>query len=127
MKNLFILFILLISFNSFSFEKYVCQEYDRATKSMLNRTVILEKIGIASDHLDDEGNYEATKIPYKLSFFKGIEPFSESEHKGIVLTEDVWFEFTSKDKTITFTLYLDEWEEAYLTIKGQKTSYFVCR
>ena len=127
MKTLLVLLTLFVSFSSFSFEKHVCQEYNLKTKKMLNRTLILEKIGAESDQLDENGNYEATKIPYKISFFEGIEAFSEDEHSGIVLTEDVRFEFTSNDKKIKFLLYLDEWEKAYLTIKGQKTSYFVCR
>jgi hypothetical protein len=128
MKKIITLITLILAFNSFAFEKYVCQEYDRDTQNILSRTIVLEPTGKPSDHLGEDGEYESTKIPYAFTLFDGLDTFRADSEKGTVFTEDVYFRFESSESDVTFELYLDEMEEGYLNLaKGSETVYFVCR
>jgi hypothetical protein len=128
MKNFILLFTVTLTFNTFAFEKYVCQEYDRTSKEILNRTISLQPTGKPSDHLDENGEYESTKIPYSFTIYTGLDTFRARSVKGTVYTEDVIFNFIAADSSVSFDLYLDEMEEGYLKINSEsKTSFFVCR
>lgn len=128
MKILVSIFTLVLTLNTFAFEKYVCQEYDRKTEKILDRTIVLSPTGEPSDHIGEDGEYESTKIPYSFVIYKGLDTFRAYSQKGTVYTEDVHFRFEAKDSGLSFDLYLDEMEEGYLKLTSDaKIDFFVCR
>jgi hypothetical protein len=127
-KKSILLITLIFTSNTFAFEKYVCQEYDRSTEKILDRTMVLNPTGKPSDHLDESGDFESTKIPYSFTLYSGLDTFYARSIKGFVYTEDVIFKFIASDSELSFDLYLDEMEEGYLKLtKDTETVFFVCR
>lgn len=125
-----ILLLSALTLSAFAEEKFICQEYDRKTETLLNRTVVLTPMGQATEKLNDEGEYEAMQIPYAFELYEGIDIFPKVSAKGTVLTEDVWFSFTSHNQKVGFSMYLDELEESGLSLisdSGEEVAYFVCR
>lgn len=125
-----ILLLSILTLSAFAEEKFICQEYDRETEKLLNRTVVLTPRGEATEKLNDEGEYEAMQIPYSFELYEGIEFFPEISAKGTVLTEDVYFSFTSNDEKVGFSMYLDELEESGLSLisdSGEENADFICR
>jgi hypothetical protein len=109
----------VLSASAFAGEKLVCNEYSRRTSKLLQTTVVLTPM--------KEGEIrEGQKFPYRLERFVGAEVMANLEVEGTVLTEDVSFEFTSKDKKLSFHVYMDEMNESGLTLEG-KTSSYICR
>lgn len=128
MKKIITLFFLMLTFNVFSYEKYVCQEYDVSTKKILQRTIVLEPVGEPSDHYDEDGNFNSQKIPYTFVIYKGLDTFNARPIKGFVFTEGVFFSFLSSESELSFEIYLDEMDEGDLYVSSDsKTAYFVCR
>ena len=109
-----------------NFGKYVCQEYDRTTEKLLQKTVVLVQAGQAVDKLDENGHYIAMEAPYLLEVYEGINFFPIHSVRGTVISEDVNFHFTSEDGTIGFSMYLDEMEESGLSVNNQQ-SYYSCK
>ena len=136
MKNLIPAALLLLT-TSLSFagdyDKFVCQEYDRATEQLLQNTIVLSQTGEGKDKLNDQGEYIGYELPYSLELYEGLDVFPEFSAKGLVLTEDVYFGFEGKDKKgqkVNFTIYLDEMEEAGLVriADGNEVfSDYICR
>lgn len=121
MKSLMLSLIVssVLSANALAAEKLVCSEYSRRTSKLLQTTVVL----VPSK---DGELREGQKFPYRLELYKGAEVVADLEIDGAVLTEDVSFEFTSKDKKVRFHVYMDEMNESGLTVDGKTTSY-ICR
>ncbi len=128
--------VLLIAISGFAHSAYaasermVCQEYDRESDKLLNKTVVLTPTGPSKDKLDEKGEYIAVETPYLISIYEGSSTYTEQEFSGHVLSEDVNFNFESDDGKIVFYTYLDEPAESGLVIKDggkEVSSDFVCR
>lgn len=101
-------------------QKYVCNEYDRATDALKQTTLVVMQTG--------EGTLiEGESMPFVLEMYKGANVIPDLTVDGVVLTEDVMFNFESNDKTVQFHLYLDEMNESSLTIEGKDVGSFICR
>ena len=130
MKMIQLLLLTTLTLSAFAEGKFFCQEYDRKTEQMLSRSVVLTPIGEATEKLNEDGEYEAMLIPYQIEVFDGLKYFPVISTKGTALTEDVWFDFTSNDNKVGFSMYLDELEESGLSLisdDSQINSDFVCR
>lgn len=119
MKFLF-LALAFASTGAIASTSFTCKELD----SKQNRIVILEQIGNAKI-------VEGKKVPFKLTVLKTPADGSEValvvlETEGTVETEDVMFDFTSKDKKVKFGIYMDELDQSWLKIGKAKTSRFEC-
>ncbi len=111
-------------------ERMVCQEYERESGKLLNKTIVLTATGPSKDKHDEKGEYIAVETPYLISIYEGSSTYTEQEFTGHVLSEDVNFDFESDDGKIHFYTYLDEPAESGLVIQdGKKETRldFVCR
>lgn len=116
------IFAVLLFTSSMAFAdgvKYVCTKYDRATDKLENMTVVLQQTG--AGELE-----EGAPMEFYLEVYEGLSYAPEYSAKGTVETEDVMFDFESKDGKITFHIYLDEMEESSLYINGMDLGDFVC-
>lgn len=96
--------------------QYICKELQGDE----TRTVVLTQVG-------SRKIVEGKKEPFVLELYKTGQKTPLLVAEGTVETEDVMFNFTSADKRTVFGIYLDELDQSYLTLKGQKTSYFDCK
>lgn len=102
--------------------RWVCSEYSRSTREMLQRTVVLSQT-------DPRALEEGEPSAFSLEIFEGTRGTPSLSSEGKVVTEDVhlYYESTSGDQVVTFATYLDELEESSLTIDGEEAGDFVCR
>lgn len=131
MKSLVISLLVLGSISVFSgdYDKLVCQRYNYQSGKVLQSTIVLEKTGKALEgyHKVPELQYEAEKIPYRLTFYKnGPESFNGVDYEGYVYTEDVDFFFTTDNGKVSFRLYLDEMNEGTFSKARMKTQNYFC-
>ncbi len=121
MKTTILCLASLLSFSAFGAEKYVCNQYNRENEKILQTTAVLTPA--------QEGEVqEGVPHPYRLALFNGANAVEELESEGVVMLEDVMFEFKSTDaKKARFMLYLDEMEESSLSIAGEEKGDFICR
>ena len=93
-------------------------------------TLVLYKTGKHYEFNDENGEYVGVKAPFYLEVFRKGEYYpARVSAKGTVLTEDVYFEFTSEDKSVFFSIYLDEMETGKLVVKkgeSTKKTDYVC-
>ncbi|MCB9091842.1 MAG: hypothetical protein H6621_03065 [Halobacteriovoraceae bacterium] len=129
MKKFISLLVLAGSFSALArtdYQKYVCQEYDYQTGAVLDRTVVLSPV--SDDNTDwDEGEV----VSYKLEIYEDQSAWEpEVEIEGLVTVEDVMFQFIGEDnegREVSMMIYLDEMEESWLTIDGNKELQLNCR
>ena len=95
--------------------KYFCKE--RA--EFKRRTVVLTQLNGATAK-------EGFKTPYRFEVYTdSTKP--EISVLGLVETQDAMFVFTSNDKTYSFEIFMDELDQASLSVKGQdKTTPYEC-
>ncbi len=104
----------------FAAEKYVCTEFDVNTKKLMQNTIVLTPKG--------DGKLEEGKpFGYYLESFTGASNTSTWSVEGAVKTEDVMFNFVSKDLNTTVRLYMDELDQTVLSVKGKKYASYICR
>ena len=109
----------LISASAFAADKFVCTEYDRKTDKLMQKTVALYPL--------EKGEIkEGTPMKYSFELHEGADVSATTEVNGTVLTEDVLFNFTSDDGKIEFHIYMDEMNEAGLTINGKTDGSYIC-
>lgn len=102
-------------------EKYVCNDFTHSTNKLGQNTLVLSP-------LEDGEITEGKPMAYRLDSYEGADVTEKWSAEGNVLTEDVMFEFTSKNKAINFMIYLDEMNESVLTQKGKKNNVrYICR
>ena len=110
-------------------DKLVCQQFNRNSKRVLSKTIVLVKTGttLEGEFKIPELQYEAAKTPYNMKIIKnGTSPFNSKDYNGFVYTEDVGFVFKADKSDVVFKLYLDEMESGYLNVSNTKTKYFFC-
>ena len=120
MKNIVLSTLVLLSFNSYGGEKFVCNEYNRQTNTLTQYTVVLAQNG-------DEKIAEGKAIPFGLEIYKGANVEPELKTSGAALVEDVMLNFKSKDKKVEFSIFKDELDQSALTINGSKKTSYICR
>jgi hypothetical protein len=97
---------------------FSCQETNKKSP----KTIILKKATLKPIKENEPVAYELKIIQAPAV---GSEPEVVMTAKGVVITEDVIFDFTSLDKKVRVKIYLDELDMAYLTLNG-KESYLNC-
>jgi hypothetical protein len=122
MKNLSILLALLASSSALAGEKYVCNEYDPTTEQLLQTTVVLTQKG-------DEPIVEGKSVKFSLELFRGSSTEAEVSVAGKARTNDVKFVFTSDNRKVSFSMYLDEANQSSLSLSSRSSdsTIFVCR
>ena len=100
--------------------KLVCNEYDRGTEKILQKTFVLI-------HLDKKEVTDGANNRFVFEMYKGAKTYPEFTASGTVETEDVYFFFQSDDKKVEVSLYLDEMNETELGIDGKKVGDYICR
>lgn len=98
----------------------VCHQYDRQSDALLQRTVVLV-------NRDEKPIVEGEKIPFSLESWDGSEQFRAESVDGVVETEDVMFFFTSTDGKTSFRHFMDEINEASMSIAGADAGDYICR
>ncbi len=98
----------------------VCHDFDRETEQLAQRTVVLTKT-------DERPLVEGQKTAFSIAIFEGAETYTEKEFDGTVETEDVVFDFQSKDGKVGFHAYMDEADQASLSLDGREAGDFICR
>ncbi|MES3036476.1 MAG: hypothetical protein V4736_01095 [Bdellovibrionota bacterium] len=97
--------------------KYVCREIEGD-----KQTVVLT-LDEKKPVLDIK---EGVKYKYTLALYRTNTYSPDLEVKGTVETEDVMFDFTSNDKRVSFSIFMDEMDQSNLSIRGEESSQFVC-
>lgn len=111
MKTL-ILALALLSLNAFAGEAYTCTQLDVVGGPGL--TLTLTQIG---DSEIREGR------PYRFHLVLAAPGAVILDEVATVQTEDVMFSFRVKSKPIKGMIYLDELDQTWLTIKGQRMDF----
>lgn len=100
--------------------RWVCNEYDRDSNKLKQRTVILSQT-------DDQGLVEGSALAFAFELYEGSDIGDSMAVEGKVEHEDVNVNFTSADGKVTFGIFLDEMNESSLTIEGEQGGDYVCR
>jgi hypothetical protein len=95
--------------------QYVCKEITGGNK----RTAVLTQDG-------NQRIREGVEVPFHLEILPSGESVPTLAVRGTVQTEDVMFTFKSQDESVTFGIYLDEMDQAYLSVRGKKDVRFDC-
>ena len=119
LRSIVVLSVAFSALSAAAAEKFVCVQYSRTSEKLQQNVVVLTK-------QDDGPLSEGDNIPFVLEQYKGIQGVPAISVEGKVSTEDVNFEFVSKDKKVKFHLYLDEAAEAGLRVNGVKKGDYIC-
>jgi hypothetical protein len=98
----------------------VCADLDRETDTLEQRTLVFTKT-------DRRPLVEGQLTAFEVEFFEGAATYRDRVAEGVVETEDVLFTFRSKDGSVGFRHYMDEADQAGLTIDGRESGDFLCR
>jgi flagellar capping protein FliD len=69
---------------------------------------------------------EGKQSKFELEILEGTETYTNNSIEGTVTTEDINFDFTSKDGKTKFHHFMDEINEASLTVDGSVDGDYVC-
>ena len=126
-----LVFFISLSAQASSFYKLVCQEYDRQTEQLLQRTIVIDKTYDAvEEKLIRDGYHVGSKSKYYIELYTSPDFIADETYIGVAELEDVNLDFTSNDGKVEFHTYLDELDQSTLTFKNSNDSeeiYFICR
>lgn len=101
-------------------QRFVCNSFDQRTSKLTGTTVVLKSL--------EKGDIRDGQVAkFELQVFKGAKTYPEYSKEGTATLEDVVFSFKSNDQKVEFGIYLDEADQASLTISGRDAGGFVCR
>lgn len=99
---------------------WVCNQFDRATEQLMQRTVVLTQT-------DNQILSEGVEVAFELEQFVGAQVYTANPIKGKATIEDVSFTFISTDGSVEFHIYMDELNESSLHVNGRASGDFICR
>lgn len=114
MKNLILIMVALLSFNTFAKDTYYCWETNDAGLRT-DRLVVLTQEG--SERMQEGRSYS-----FKFDLYQEDSAcFPDSEGVATVEVNDVMVGFKVKGKRINGMMYLDEMHESWIKINGKET------